>query len=78
VGQAIGLWLKSFTDPDDLIGVRVLVWAAVDPSLGGLSPLPPMAAGPVNLSFTGDGAHYDVHGEIVHHRGPIKAIGRPR
>lgn len=36
VAEGIKLWLQSWTDPDDLIGVQISLFAAVDESLTGL------------------------------------------
>ena len=63
--EAIGLFLQSFGDPDDLIGVRVRLWAGVDPNLAGLSPVAVLQPEEFTMDFSGDGAKYDVAGQVI-------------
>lgn len=73
----VGLFLGSFGDPDDAIGIHFLMFAAVDPSLEGVINLPalpgatmgvlkeqtfPMSTTPIVI--TGDGAKYKLSGAV--------------
>ncbi|MPZ63082.1 MAG: hypothetical protein GEU93_17680 [Propionibacteriales bacterium] len=70
VAEAIGLWLRSFADPDDFLGVGLLAFGGVDPSAVEGTGLPVLTAGDVTLSFGADGVSYDVLGRIVAHDSP--------
>lgn len=71
--DAIGLWLQSFSDPDDLIGYHAILFVGVDDALG--SSLPTVARpsvsvgqfrpGPLDLLFEGDAARYRVTGVVT-------------
>jgi hypothetical protein len=74
VWEGLKLWLSSWSDPDDLIGVQVRVWSGVDPSLAGLSPIAVMKPETFTLNFSGDSAKYDVDGEVV----KLPALDSPR
>jgi hypothetical protein len=70
--RGIALWFAAFGDPDDVIGFKVLLFAAVDEQLRPIvddafgSGLPDtitakaLVAGPVQLTYAGDGATYEV------------------
>jgi hypothetical protein len=74
--RALGLWFAAFGDPDDVIGFKVLLFAAVDEQLRPIvddafsSGLPDtitakaLVAGPVQLTYAGDGATYQVTFDI--------------
>jgi hypothetical protein len=72
--EGLGLWLSSWSDPDDLIGAKVSLFAAVDDSLA------PLVEGPVagaissgtgtagvvktrnyTQTYSGDGLTYDIN-----------------
>jgi len=72
--EGLGLWLSSFGDPDDLIGFKVSVFAAVDASLAATVDSQIGTAIPAGVGFggalrdrtysqrfSGDGATYDVN-----------------
>ena len=74
VTRAIDLWLQSFGDPDDLIGVKISLFAAVDESLtalvdsqlGGALPASAGTAGAIRTRdytqrYAADGATYDIN-----------------
>ena len=64
VGEAISLWLQSFGDPDDMIGLQVLVYAAVDQSVD-LTGVPKLSEQEAHLDFDNhDGTHYAVDGRV--------------
>jgi|GEM_PF-3290395 len=71
--EAIGLWLRSFADPDDLIGHQVVMFAGVDDSLGRRLPeisgprisVGRFRPGPLELVFSGDDARYRVTGVVT-------------
>jgi hypothetical protein len=65
VGEALVEWLRSFTDPDDLVGIVPLVFGAADPSLAGAVNLPLLTEQPLVLDFPGDGVHYQVSGRTT-------------
>jgi len=58
----IGLFLQSWGDPDDLIGVRPLIFAAVDPSIS--LPIPVLQQQAVNVAFTPSGVDYRISGNV--------------
>ncbi|KJL42547.1 hypothetical protein [Microbacterium trichothecenolyticum] len=58
----IGLFLRSWGDPDDLIGMTPLIFAAVDTSMG--LPIPVVAPAPVNLTYTPSGVKYRLTGSL--------------
>jgi hypothetical protein len=64
IGEAIGLWLQSFGDPDDLVGVNVLAYAAVDQSVD-VQGVAKLAEQGVALDFNADGVSYSVSGRVT-------------
>jgi hypothetical protein len=70
--DAIGLWLTSFSDPDDFIGYQAILFAGVDDSLGSVleaisapgASVGQFRPGPVDLLLEGDGARYRVVGTV--------------
>jgi hypothetical protein len=70
--RGLGLWFAAFGDPDDVIGFKVLLFAAVDDQLAPIvndafsSGLPDtitaraLTDGPVDLTYSGDGATYTI------------------
>lgn len=63
--EAIGIWLASLSDPDDLIGIKPFFFAGVDPALAGVAPIPVLTdktfeIGKNPIVFSGDGATYEV------------------
>ena len=65
VGEAISIWLQSFGDPDDLIGIQVAPFAAIDPSIQGAIALPALTEQNLTRDFKADGVHYRVHGRVL-------------
>lgn len=61
-GEKIALFLASFGDPDDLVGLRHLVFAAVDSSMG--LPVPVLHEHDLNLRFTPSGIDYEIRGRM--------------
>ncbi len=69
VGDKIRIFFASFTDPDDLIGVRNQFLIAGDSSLKSFfsqqdSPIELLEPKSLQLNFEGDGAHYQVDGVL--------------
>ena len=72
VWEGLSIWLRSFTDPDDIIGFHAHVFAGVDDSLGQLLPamsgsqlnVGPYRPQPIDVLIAGDGARYRVQGNI--------------
>jgi hypothetical protein len=74
--RGLGLWFAAFGDPDDVIGFKVLLFAAVDDQLRPIvddafsSGLPDtitaraLVEGPIQLNYAGDGATYQVTFDI--------------
>jgi hypothetical protein len=64
--NAIKLWIGSWGDPDDIIGIKPMIYVAVDPSLKqftGATKLTDVAIldqGNFQVDFVGDGAAYRV------------------
>ncbi len=75
--RSVGIWFRSFGDPDDVIAFKVLVFVAahgpladaVDARFG--SGMPPsvvggaLRAGPRDVSYAGDGATYRVRWDVT-------------
>ncbi|HWJ66757.1 MAG TPA: hypothetical protein VNT31_08775 [Nocardioides sp.] len=61
-GEKIALFLQSFGDPDDLVGLRHLVFAAVDSSMG--LPVPVLQEQDLNLRFKPSGIDYEIRGRL--------------
>jgi hypothetical protein len=62
--EALSLWLQSFTDPDDLIGVQPLVFAAVDPALASVVGVEALTEKGLDLTFASPGVNYQVLGSV--------------
>lgn len=74
--RGVGLWFAAIGDPDDVIGFKVLLFAAVDNELrptvdAALSTGLPdtitarsLVGGPVDLTYAGDGATYRIRFDI--------------
>ena len=62
--EAIGLFLRSWGDPDDLIGMTPLIFAAVDTSMS--LPIPVLADQSLNLRFHPSGVDYRLTGAVSH------------
>ncbi len=70
--EKVVLFLRSFADPDDVIGFHAFVYAVTDASvdipnqsLPGISlGILPNGSVPMNLRFQGDGATYDVSSTV--------------
>jgi hypothetical protein len=60
--QKISLVLQSFGDPDELVGLEPLVFAAVDGSTG--LPVPVLADQALNLRFRPNGIDYEIKGRL--------------
>ncbi len=71
--EAVGLFLESLGDPDDVIGIHTFLFAAADPTLANLIPLPSLPNATIGvlteqqftigqnpIVFSGDGATYQV------------------
>ncbi|MFE1664459.1 hypothetical protein [Microbacterium sp. P02] len=65
----IGLFLQSWGDPDDFLGVRPLIFAAVDSSMA--LPVAVLTEQPLNLSYTSSGVDYRVTGGVSRARQSI-------
>lgn len=61
-GEKIALFLASFGDPDDLVGLQHLVFAAVDSSMG--LPVPVLHEHDLNLRFRPSGIDYEIRGRM--------------
>lgn len=74
--RAVGIFFSSFGDPDDVIGFKVLFFAAVtgqplmDALDAQLSTLPPtivggpLRSGPLDVDYSGDGATYRIRWDV--------------
>jgi hypothetical protein len=74
--EAVGIWFSSFGDPDDVIGFKVLFFVSVANDIAPLvdqklaSGLPDtvigrsLSEGPLDVTYAGDGATYQVHWDI--------------
>lgn len=75
--EGVGIWFSSFGDPDDVIGFRVLFFVAVDGQLADAvdaklsTGLPAevigraLRAGPLDVTYSGDGATYRVRWNVA-------------
>ncbi|MFT3876520.1 MAG: hypothetical protein QM708_08880 [Propioniciclava sp.] len=61
--EKIGLFLQSFGDPDDLIGITPLLYVAVDSSMS--LPVPVLAARPLDLRYQPSGVDYQIAGSVA-------------
>ncbi len=74
--ESVGIWFRSFGDPDDTIGFKVLFFVAAEGELAAAvdarlaSGLPPalvgraLRAGPIDVDYSGDGATYRVRWDV--------------
>lgn len=60
--EKIEIFLVSWTDPDDLVGIRPLAFAAVQ---GDGLPIPVLADQDLNLRFRPSGVHYEIRGRLI-------------
>lgn len=59
--EKIGLFLQSWTDPDDIVGIHPIVFAAVQ---GNGLPIPVLADQDLNLRFKPSGIDYEIRGAL--------------
>ena len=60
--EKIGLFLASWADPDDIVGIQPLVFAAVQ---GTGLPIPTLGDQDVNLRFKPSGIDYEIRGRLT-------------
>jgi hypothetical protein len=63
--EALGLWLRSFTDPDDVMGTSTMIFAAADASLGAVLPLPVLNEQGIDFEVAANGARYQLKGRVA-------------
>lgn len=74
--RGVGIWFRSFGDPDDVIGFKVLFFVAVNGSLADTvdaqlaTGLPnsvvgrALRSGPLDVDYSGDGATYRIRWDV--------------
>jgi len=65
--EALGLWLSSFGDPDDIVGAQTWFFAAADARVSAGAGLPALAEQAIAVELGSNGVRYALKGRVAQH-----------